>query len=294
MTVKTIKTKVKIHHNKHPSEYRYGGRPNYDIENGLTKFLLMLSDEDSSKVLNGTYFWDPEGTKEEFSNVQIGDKLGIAIQYSNGWITTKMKVSEVSTNTIRGKDEFTKEEIAYDMIESSVARALGFFEILERDGKPFGLPENETQDITLKYDDGKEEAEENNEDIQETKKEEFPENGIDINLEEDTDDDDEINEKSQRRWRRCPDDIAGSDFYFSFKKSKDYFGPENSVVIISKDIWDEENVWGDSHYSSTFGKSLGLFDEMESVFSWENMTEEEVREKLIKSGAIENNDLIKD
>jgi hypothetical protein len=71
--------------------------------------------------------------------------VGIALDFEgDGYISTIMEVISNENDVITGKDAYTEEEVSFSFEEASVARSMGYFEILYRkdaDGKdiPFGV-----------------------------------------------------------------------------------------------------------------------------------------------------------
>jgi len=133
-----------IKRTKHPSEPRYPGRENQELGSALTKLVLLLGDDERNQLLERRLIVDEEASAKDFDIVQAKDRIGIALDFSEGWMSTQMTVDKIENDTIFGKDHFTEEELEVTFEETSVARAMGYFEVLYRpdaDGKmvPFGV-----------------------------------------------------------------------------------------------------------------------------------------------------------
>ena len=128
-----------IKRTKHPSEPRYPGRENQELGSALTKLVLLLGDEERAQLLERRLVLDEEASAKDFDIIQPKDRIGIALDFSEGWMSTQMTVDKIENDTIFGKDHFTEEELEVTFEEASVARAMGYFEVLYRpdaDGKP--------------------------------------------------------------------------------------------------------------------------------------------------------------
>ena len=133
-----------IKRTKHPSEPRYPGRENQELGSALTKLVLLLGDEERTQLLERRLVLDEEASAKDFDVVQPKDRIGVALDFSEGWMSTQMTVDKIENDTIFGKDHFTEEDLEVTFEEASVARAMGYFEVLYRpnaEGKPepFGV-----------------------------------------------------------------------------------------------------------------------------------------------------------
>ena len=124
--------KISVKINKHPSEPRYCGRVNRDSGDALMKLMAMVSVSDRNEILNGTFVQDEEGTAEEFDAMQPGDRVGVLLSFEDGWTPTQVEIEKVENDTAYGKDLFLEESIDFTFEEVSIARAMGYFEILYR------------------------------------------------------------------------------------------------------------------------------------------------------------------
>lgn len=144
MTMK-VDREFTIKRKKHPSAPRYNGRANQELGAALTKLMSLLDPTEVEQLLNRDLIMDEEGTAVEFDAVLPTDVIGIALDFEGeGYVSTMMEVVSIENDTIVGKDAYTEEEFSFTFEEASVARALGYFEVLYRkdaDGKdvPFGV-----------------------------------------------------------------------------------------------------------------------------------------------------------
>lgn len=135
-----VETKeITVKRRKHPSEPRYCGRENQELGSALTKLITLLEPAQRDGLLSRTLVLDEEGTIADFDTILKDDRVGIALEYEEGWISTMVNVEKVENDTIYGKDHYTKDDCEFSFEEASVARAMGYFEILYRpdaEGKP--------------------------------------------------------------------------------------------------------------------------------------------------------------
>jgi hypothetical protein len=129
---------------KHPSAPRYPGRANQELGAAITKFLSLLDVIEREQFADRSLIVDEDDTATEFDSVLSGDTIGIALEFEDGYISTQVKVDNVTGDIIYGQDIFTEDDIEITFEEISVARAMGYFEILYRpdaDGKnvPYGV-----------------------------------------------------------------------------------------------------------------------------------------------------------
>lgn len=129
---------------KHPSAARYPGRANQELGSAITKFLSLLDVIEREQFASRSLIVDQDGTAPEFDSVMPGDTIGAALEFEDGYISTQIKVDNITNDIIYGQDIFTEDDIEITFEEISVARAMGYFEILYRpdaDGKnvPYGV-----------------------------------------------------------------------------------------------------------------------------------------------------------
>lgn len=144
MTMK-MDREITIKRKKHPSAPRYPGRANQELGSAITKLLSLLDIIERNQFAERTLVLDEEGSATDFDAVLPGDTVGVALEFAeDGYISTQLKVDRVENDTIFGKDIFTEDDLEITFEETSVARAMGYFEILYRpnaEGKdePYGV-----------------------------------------------------------------------------------------------------------------------------------------------------------
>lgn len=160
MTVKITDTTIKIKVKKHPNESKYPGRACRDMMFALLDFVAKLTPEQKSAFEDETLEMDPAETLAAIQTVLPKDQIGLTVQYENGWIPTVMTVESIDLENklISGTDVYAKEETVVSFAEASVSKAMGYFEILYRDDKPFGQPDEKELKVRIHY-----EAKENEE-----------------------------------------------------------------------------------------------------------------------------------
>jgi hypothetical protein len=155
----TVKTKRK----EHPNARKYPGRPSMEFGTGLTKFLGDLDAAEREQFQAGTLVFEEEVAAEFFDSILAGDVIGVGLLngLENVPCTYKFKVlnvnSEADTMSVRNvtwedkkrRPEFEGETTELTFENLSCAVGMGFGEILERDGKPFGVSEDLEQVIKL-------------------------------------------------------------------------------------------------------------------------------------------------
>src|SRR5690606_25483658 len=154
MTIQNKEVTLKIKNKKHPSASRYPGRANYEVNKTFTPFLLNLSSEEIEKFENFELFLEETEAREEFSTVLVGDKIGFLAKYENGMVSSIGEVLEIKNDAFILQDQYSKEEVQLGFAEASVGRAVGYFEILYRNDKPYGIPEEEEVTVNVQWDDG--------------------------------------------------------------------------------------------------------------------------------------------
>jgi len=144
MTMK-VDREFTVKRTKHPSAPRYNGRQNQELGSSLTKLMSLLDRTEVEQLCDKTLILDEEGTAVDFDAVLPTDVIGMALDFEgDGYMSTIIEVISNVDDVITGKDGYTEEEISFTFEEASVARAMGYFEVLYRkdaDGKdiPFGV-----------------------------------------------------------------------------------------------------------------------------------------------------------
>jgi len=136
---------ITIKRKKHPSAPRYPGRANQELGSAVTKLLSLLDVNEREQFAERSLILDEAGSANDFDAVLPGDTVGIALEFSDdGYVSTQLKVDRVEYDILYGKDLFTEDTFEVTFEEISVARAMGYFEILYRpnaEGKdePYGV-----------------------------------------------------------------------------------------------------------------------------------------------------------
>ncbi len=134
-----------IKRKKHPSAPRYPGRANQELGSAITKLLSLLDIFERNQFAERTLVIDEEGSAADFDAILPGDTVGVALEFAeDGYVSTQLKVDRVENDILFGKDIFTEDDLEISFEETSVARAMGYFEILYRpdaEGKdePYGV-----------------------------------------------------------------------------------------------------------------------------------------------------------
>lgn len=159
MTVEKVDTfKMKGKRKEHPMARKYPGHPSQEFGNALTKFLMDLEPDEMEAFKDGTLVFEEAIVSEFYDAIQEGDKIGLGV--FNGvkdfdithpcaykFEVTKVHADEdrltvknISFQGIRGYEQSVKEIDLY-FEDISHAFGAGFADILERDGKMFGVEE---------------------------------------------------------------------------------------------------------------------------------------------------------
>ena len=149
----TIKGKRK----GHPNAEKYPGRPSMEFTNGLRNFLGDLSETERDQFQEGTLVFEEESSAVFYDSIEVGDVVGLGVL--QGFDEHKqpaaykfkiteicegqdlMKARNVTWEDAKARPEYKGEEVEVAFEDFSVGFGMGFGEILERDGKPFGVSE---------------------------------------------------------------------------------------------------------------------------------------------------------
>lgn len=147
----TVKTKRK----EHPNASKYPGRPSLEFGTALRKFLSDITEEQAEKFADKDFVFEPEVTAEFYDSIIEGDIVGLGLLYGlnekNEPSAHKFKILKINSgeDTMLARDvtyehpkrNYKGQEIELTFQDISCAFGMGFGEILERDGKPFGVSE---------------------------------------------------------------------------------------------------------------------------------------------------------
>jgi hypothetical protein len=161
----TIKTK----RTEHPNAGKYPGRPSMEFGTGLRQFMSDIGMNNLDAFSKGSFVFEEEITAEFFDSIIPGDVVGLGIL--NGFneagenqkkepCAYKFLILSVdkNTDTMQARNvtyeqlikkrsrkghesDYKGTEVELTFEEVSCAFGMGFGEILERDGKPYGVSE---------------------------------------------------------------------------------------------------------------------------------------------------------
>lgn len=168
MTVENNMFTIKTKRTDHPSAIKYPGRPSMEMGRALTQFLSDVGPTNTSDVMYGTYVFEEDVTAEFFDAIQVDDIIGLGVvkgfnefgeNKQNRACAYKFKILEVNKDKdtikarnvtfedLKGKSrssairEYRGTEVELTFEDISVAIGMGFADVLERDGKLFGVSE---------------------------------------------------------------------------------------------------------------------------------------------------------
>jgi hypothetical protein len=152
----TIKTKRK----EHPNAKKYPGRPCMEFGTAFRKFLDDIGSKNTNALLDGTYIFEEEVSAEFFDSIQKDDVIGIGLikglnefgennykepsAYKFKVLQVNKDSDSLSVRNVTFEDEKSQHkgsEIELAFEDVSCALGMGYGEILERDGKPYGVSE---------------------------------------------------------------------------------------------------------------------------------------------------------
>jgi hypothetical protein len=149
--------KITAKRREHPNAIKYPGRPAMEFgTTAVRKFLDDLNEEQREALLDGTLVVEEEASAEFFDSILEGDVVGLGLFYGldakKQPAAYKFKILEIDRDrdVMKARNvtwehpkrpEYQGEEVELAFEDFSVGLGLGFGEILERDGKPFGVSE---------------------------------------------------------------------------------------------------------------------------------------------------------
>ncbi len=147
----TVKSKRK----EHPNARKYPGRPSMEFGTAVRKFLTDLDAEERKLFQKGELVFEEEATAELFDSVLVGDVVGLGIlrglddqPCAYQWKILSidrdadtMQIRNCTWEDAKRNPDFRGELAETTFEDFSTALGMGFGEILERDGKPFGVSE---------------------------------------------------------------------------------------------------------------------------------------------------------
>lgn len=161
MTIENKSFTVKSKRKEHPNAVKYPGRPSMEFGTAIRSFICELNDQEMDDFTEGKYVFRQDVSAQFFDSVQENDVIGVGLLKGlneggensyNEPAAYKFKVLEIDKNrdimkarnvTFESKknDKYKGSELELTFEDLSCAFGMGFGEILERDGKPFGVSE---------------------------------------------------------------------------------------------------------------------------------------------------------
>lgn len=170
MTVKVTDATntFKITRKNHPNERMYKGRATMETQGAITQALECLDEQQFGELALGTLIYDEESTAELFDSILPGDIIGLCgLEPLVGWVSHQWEVLETDSDLdmLKCKQRYSPHKEKLITFEDvSIGLLLGRAEILLRDGKPYGLTDEEMNmtvqilDLSKKESDASDEA----------------------------------------------------------------------------------------------------------------------------------------
>jgi len=157
----TFTTKVK--RKEHPNAPKYPGRPSLEFGSAIRDFLGELSYSEQDKLSEGTLIVEEKDSSEFYDSIEVGDIVGLGLwrglnergeNAHNEPAAYKFEITSIDGDMMQARNvtvemHMTKRDPNYrgdtrDLAFEDLSCALGtgYGEILERDGKPFGVSED--------------------------------------------------------------------------------------------------------------------------------------------------------
>lgn len=145
----TFQVKVKV--KEHPNAWKYVGFSGREHSNALFKALSALTPEQTKVWQHKTKLLNREAVKEFIASVKVGDQIGLNTMVLS--VVSKTKTAVVVLTVACSTQGTTSSwvnptiKITSKMVDKGLA--IGWCEVLMRDGKPFGVDEYKTIDVTI-------------------------------------------------------------------------------------------------------------------------------------------------
>jgi len=160
MTIENNVFTVKSKRKEHPNATKYPGKPSMEFGTALRSFMSDIGPTNLNALIEGKYIFDMEVSAKFFDSIQIGDVIGLGLVKGFNEVgenrhnepaaykfkvldiskqNDTMKVRNVTFESEKGKHKGLELELAFEDLSSALG--MGFGEILERDGKPYGVSE---------------------------------------------------------------------------------------------------------------------------------------------------------
>ena len=173
----TFKVKLKVR--EHPNASKYPGRPCFEINQSKLKFLGELSSDEYQRFFDGSLIIEEDYTAEFFDSILPGDVVGLALVKGINElnmnplhetaaykllvldvdkqqdilkcrnVTWEQRDKSKKRKLAGAEEEYIGQEVEVAFEDVSVGLGMGFAEILEREGKPFGVPEEVEQEVVI-------------------------------------------------------------------------------------------------------------------------------------------------
>jgi putative DNA primase/helicase len=153
LKVEILKRTIPV--DEHPKEHLYQGRTGIDHNLALIKHMATLTEEQQESFAEGTLVSDTEATQKAIEDILPEDFLGL---FCNSYKVVKKEGTQLSLlpvrrvkvkNKVGQFQELDEEPYLPTLAEVDKARALGFLQVLWRDGKPFDAPVDKNINIVF-------------------------------------------------------------------------------------------------------------------------------------------------
>jgi hypothetical protein len=157
----TTSFKVKKKNKVHPSQGKYPGYECYEVNEKYFEILGELTEPDElKKFITGRYIWDAEKTAEYFDSLQVGDVFGCPVfMHDSESEQTKIvlsiyKIESIGADVLHCQDVsrspvWNKKKVDVFFEDVSNGLKMELTEILYRDDKPYGIPEEEEINVKV-------------------------------------------------------------------------------------------------------------------------------------------------
>ena len=153
---------AKAKRTEHPNAAKYPGRPSLEFGSAIRDFLGELSYPEQDKLLAGTLVVEEKDSSEFYDSIEVGDIVGVGLwrglneqgeNAHNEPAAYKFEITSIEGDMMQARNvtiesrikkrnptyKGDETELAFE--DLSCALGTGYGEILERDGKPFGVSE---------------------------------------------------------------------------------------------------------------------------------------------------------
>lgn len=156
----TFTTSVK--RTSHPNEPKYPGKPSLEFGSAIRSFLGELSYPEQDRLLEGKLIVEEEDSIEFYDSIEVGDIVGVGLWRGineqgenphNEPAAYKFEITSIDGDLMQARNvtvesrikkqrpDYKGDEVELAFEDLSCALGTGYGEILERDGKPYGVSE---------------------------------------------------------------------------------------------------------------------------------------------------------